>query len=449
MNNFVTRGLRSGIEKIRNNHQLGYTLLVALVIFASFVFVVIQFTSIARDAQDRLVNVRVGSIHDTFAAFINHTSFSDAEQLSRALTQIAQSNQTIREFVVVAFEENEPIIIAALNPERIGENDTRFNFLYSLARTDTNQSFTVETANEEERLFQTIRAVKGTQDEIVGAIRTTQTLSEADRAINASIRNSLIIFTIIVVVVLLLFFRFAKILDYAVLYTRLKEVDQLKDDFVAMASHELRTPLTVIRGYMEYIRKSEGLNDEEREFARRIDVSTVQLEELVSDILDVSRIEQGRMTFDFEHVDLSDAAKEQAESLRAKAKEKGLTLEFHASEKILICADQGRLRQVLTNIIGNAVKYTKEGSVTVTVAQKGLNAELRVRDTGIGIGAEEQKQLFAKFYRIQNEETKDIRGTGLGLWLTKTIITTMKGEIAVESIEGVGTQFIVTFPRVT
>jgi signal transduction histidine kinase len=216
-----------------------------------------------------------------------------------------------------------------------------------------------------------------------------------------------------------------------------------------MASHELRTPLSIIRGYVEFIQTAPNLTEETKGYATKIDVSARDLDLLVGDILDVNKIEQGRMSFKFEVINPFEIIDNIVSSLVLPAKDKGLLVSFNASDankEAKISVDRERLKQVLVNIIGNAVKYTKTGEVKVTQYVEDRKLYIRVSDTGVGMSADEQKRLFEKFYRIRTKETEDIRGTGLGLWITGQIIKEMKGSISVESIKGVGSHFIVSFP---
>jgi signal transduction histidine kinase len=131
-------------------------------------------------------------------------------------------------------------------------------------------------------------------------------------------------------------------------------------------------------------------------------------------------------------------------------KQKGLNLTLtHTLKDTRINVDPNKFRQLMINLIGNAIKYTPKGDVKVTAEQKESRVYFRISDSGIGISAEEQKNLFQKFYRVKNSETSEIRGTGLGLWITKQIVELMDGHINVESIKGVGTHFIVDFPVVS
>jgi signal transduction histidine kinase len=170
--------------------------------------------------------------------------------------------------------------------------------------------------------------------------------------------------------------------------------------------------------------------------------SNERLEGLVEDLLNVSRIDQGRLPVVLQSVEIEPIIRDIVSQLKVKADEKGLTLDYtEAIVKLpLVSADPERLTQVLINLIGNSVKYTEAGSVKVTALVKNGLVEVKIVDTGIGMSAEEQKNLFQKFYRVQNEKTGKIVGTGLGLWITKQIIELMKGVITIESMEGVGTQ---------
>ncbi len=136
--------------------------------------------------------------------------------------------------------------------------------------------------------------------------------------------------------------------------------------------------------------------------------------------------------------------------LKLQADEKNLNLIYtpHTDKLPLINVDEDRFRQVLINLIGNAIKYTKEGSIEVITEEKAKTLEIKVKDTGMGMSAEERKRLFEKFYRVRSKETQKITGTGLGLWITKQIIELMRGTITVDSIENVGTQATLRFPVV-
>jgi signal transduction histidine kinase len=262
-------------------------------------------------------------------------------------------------------------------------------------------------------------------------------------------RNASFYILMLTVVITIFFLSITiRLWDYVVLYKKIKEVDQMKDEFISIASHELRTPLTSIKGYASLL--SEGnygkITDKRMlEGLDRIMSSTNRLENLVEDLLNVSRIEQGRLSVEMKAIETQPIVEEMISQLSVTAQQKDLKLvyEKEAGKLPLVSADPERFKQVLINLIGNSIKYTETGSVTVSEEIKDGKLRLRISDTGIGISPEGQRNLFQKFYRVQSEKTQSIQGTGLGLWITKQIVELMSGNIYLESMEGRGTQITV------
>ena len=433
------------IEKIKKHPQLFWTIFVSIVITVGFVIVAQLFVSIAQDAQERLINVRIGSIQDSLSEFVDLSEESRAK-IDSAIVNLMKTNPTILDFTFYIKTEEGLKIFTSSTKEKIGTVATDIGLPAQLALSDNKNSYTFEIQNSDERLYQTFRAIQK-EGEVIGLIETTQTLSQADLIVEQNIQRGLVVFIFILLFVMFLFFRHSKIIDYTMLYKDLKEVDQLKDDFISMASHELKTPLTVIRGYSEYITEAQEIPDEYKEYARRIDVSSKQLAQLVEDMLDVSRLEQGRMSFDMKKILVPDFIKNILPNFETLARTKNLALvfEYDGLKYSYIQADENKLQQILTNVIGNAIKYTQQGEVKIKLSNIENKLEIRVSDTGIGMSEEERKNLFDKFYRIKNSDTKEIKGTGLGLWITKQLIEKMGGTIAVESIKGVGTHIVIVF----
>lgn len=445
MSLFDTRTLSRGLAKIFANPQLWLTVFVAVAIFVSFIYIANRFSTIAQDAQDRLVNVRVGSLQDAFAP-LSALYIRDPEKLSLYMRDMADRNPTIVEFLAVEKIGDAWIITSALNEAQRGTNLVGYDFVLSLAVAEPEQSFTVEEVLGGKRFFRTARAILSEDKQTLGVLLTRQSLSEADRQIAGNIQTSFFILFGILLLLLFLFFHHARIIDYTELYRRLKEVDQLKDDFVGMVSHELRSPLTIIRGYVAEL-KEKGVHAENApELLKRIDDAAQAQNMLIADILDVARIEQGRLEYAIKDFDPAPVIQSVAEGLSPAASAKGLAVAVQVPSGILITADEGRLRQVVTNFVSNAVKYSDKGQITISGKSDGKNFVLRVSDTGIGMSAEDVKKLFGKFYRVPGDRVRKEVGTGLGLWITKQIVEAMKGTVSVESIQGVGSHFIVTLP---
>lgn len=446
MYNELILRIKRGWQKMIDNPQLFYTIFVALVISGAFLFIGERFYRIAEDAQNQLTHVRTSLMHSVFSEFAKENWEEDF--LNRHIEGLMYKNKTITHFYVFDAKMETVLAGAGQPAAEVALEDV---VLIEAARARPGQSFTSEVRYKNERAFLSWEAVTGPQGASpLGFVVSQQTMSQADQQIADQIRNGFIILAVVIALVMLLFLRHAKLIDYHALYRKMKEVNQMKDDFISMASHELRTPLTVIRGYAEMIRDDSKELPELFVYAEKINIAALQLDNLVEDMLNVSRLEQGRMEFDMEKTDIGKIAFDVAESFEISAKNKGLEIKTKCpKEAFYSSVDVAKTRQVLINLIGNAVKYTPKGDISVSVKEKDKRIEIIVEDTGVGLTSEEQKLLFNKFVRIQNDDTRDIRGTGLGLWITKQIVENMEGEITLESMKGVGSRFTVSFPSLT
>jgi len=238
----------------------------------------------------------------------------------------------------------------------------------------------------------------------------------------------------------------------AIQKAKLYDDDHAKSEFVSIASHELLTPISAIQGYLSMIleEKMGKVDPQARGYLEKVYSSTKRLRFLVKDLLSVSRIESGKMKVDLQSLDLVKTIDETIDQLQFLADEKHLKLHFNKPYSSLpsVLADSDRLMEVLINLIGNSIKYTPEGSVTISVDSLHSGNFLRVdiTDTGIGMSKEAQAHLFEKFYRIDSPETTGITGTGLGLFITKSIVEKMGGNVSVKSKQGEGSTFSINLP---
>ncbi|OGQ81522.1 MAG: hypothetical protein A3G40_07290 [Deltaproteobacteria bacterium RIFCSPLOWO2_12_FULL_57_22] len=232
---------------------------------------------------------------------------------------------------------------------------------------------------------------------------------------------------------------------------RLRELDKMKSDFVSNVSHELRTPLTSIKGSVDNMIDgiTGPLNEKQNRYLTRIKSNADRLTRLINNILDLSRIEAGRINLKPATLALVPLAQEVAESIRPAAAEKLISLEVVSPDADPTAwADRDKITQVLTNLIGNAVKFTpSHGKVRVAIQRNGAQwMKVSVTDTGPGIPSDETGKIFDRFYQIAPAEKQKARGTGLGLAISKTLVEMHGGKIWLESGTGAGSTFSFTLP---
>ena len=225
-----------------------------------------------------------------------------------------------------------------------------------------------------------------------------------------------------------------------------EEANRMKSEFLANMSHELRTPLNGILGFAELL-EMELQDPAQHEYAQTIRTSGEHLLALVTDVLDLAKIEAGRMDFDLSPVELPALLSEIVALQRGHAQTKNLALEFDESNlPPVVFVDKVRLRQILLNLTSNALKFTEQGIVTVRAFSEGSRVRIEVQDTGVGIKPEDQHLIFEKFRQSESFVTRSHQGTGLGLTLAKELVEHMGGEIGVTSTPDVGSTFYVVLP---
>jgi len=257
---------------------------------------------------------------------------------------------------------------------------------------------------------------------------------------------------------------------------KLKEADRLKSEFLGFASHQVKSPMNVVKGYAQLIYDGTygSVSEKVKETAKKIKTSADRLIALVNNLLDLRKIEEGKMEFNFKEVDIVHLVMEMVDEYRIITSEKGLEIKFGSSEQsIKIKADEEKIRQVIQNLIDNSIKYTDQGYIKVSVSEEGQSPKkelqhsnilknvgmsdapltssaftlIKVEDTGRGISKELQQKLFSRF--VRDEKTKrEIQGTGLGLYIAKEIVEAHHGKIWSESEgENKGSRFYVKLPK--
>jgi signal transduction histidine kinase len=236
-------------------------------------------------------------------------------------------------------------------------------------------------------------------------------------------------------------------------YENLKELHKLKDDFLSVASHELRTPMTIIKSYLWMLKegKAGNLNIKQQEYITKAADGTKRMIRLINEMLNVSQLEQGGMSFDIRKINVCRIVDEVLSGLELKIEEKGLSADVHKEkEKAYVYADEPKLREVLVNLVSNAIKFTDHGGITLEIAESPSTVRVSITDTGRGITKDDQLRLFHKFGRLDYsyQTVAETSGTGLGLYIVKLYVEGMDGEVGVHSDGlGRGSTFWFTLPK--
>ncbi len=242
-----------------------------------------------------------------------------------------------------------------------------------------------------------------------------------------------------------------------------KQDETRRSEFISTASHEMRTPIAAIEGYLALTLnpKVSGIDDRAKTYLQKAHYATQQLSQLFQDLLTISRAEDNRLASYPTVVEIGEIVGRLADGAKFGAEQKGLQINYLISDKneirggkvvrpfYFVFVDPNRIREVLHNLVDNAIKYTQEGSIALALTGNEGVVQIQVQDTGVGIPEEDIPHLFQKFYRVDNSMTRTVGGTGLGLYICRKIVEMYQGRIWVESHLGKGSTFFINLPRLT
>lgn len=384
--------------------------------------------------------------------FLNlRADLSDTALTQQAIEQISSQIKEVTEISVFTPGTKGFQVIASTNKEILGLNfESAENAAVLAGNKIVTKQIIDRTKKPVERSFVSSLPVVGANNVKTNLIIVKLQPSETDTLAQKNLQQSLVILAFLVLIILLLLANQIRLSQYPAMYKKLEDIDKMKDEFISVASHELKTPLASAKGYSEML--LDGLtgkiDDKAKSHLEKILISVQRLDVLVNELLDVSRLQQDRMQFDMQPVDVHQIVENVVNISGEEAERKRLRLDIeHPKTPLpLVFSDPEKFQQVLENIISNSIKYTFKGGVRVSY--KIINDKLRVsvKDTGIGMSEQDTKRVFEKFYRIKNEKTMNVPGTGLGLWIAREIMRHMNGEIDFVSIEGKGSEFFLTLP---
>ena len=433
--------LSRGWAQVRNNTKLLFICVVLFIFPLLFVVVLERFYAVADANIQTMDNNAIGMYQDSVAV----TSAQAIENAQEVIEQVVATNPDItdtRIYKTIAPDTVE--VIYSLEADLVGSTTTT-PLLLRTTLQETGQTFTTTVYRGSNRSVQAARAMP-TSDNTTLYLYSEHSRSSIDTVLAQRKQDAYIALTVIFVFLISLAYWISRQSDWENKYSRLSATLAERDLFSNMIAHEFRTPLTAIKGYASFLQESTTLSAEEQRFADTIRESAERLVLLVNDFLEVARIQSGRMTLELTEVDVRTPIKRVVDSLRQEAEHKGLELSYTAGlQPQPLNTDQNRFVQILTNIISNSIKYTNKGSVTISCETERGGIVIRVKDTGMGISAEDQEKLFTPFSRVGGVEKTATTGTGLGMWITKQMIELLGGTIAIESIKDVGTHAVLHF----
>jgi signal transduction histidine kinase len=440
-----------GVGFVKENPWIIYSLFLIFIVPLAFYFNTYLTISRFEDNLNEVIRSKAALAED-IVKFIAQDLVDDPAKMEQLILETKALNQDVGDFKIFTFNKEKEIFqISASNlSDEVGKeiDNTKENFYHWLAWREPEDNISYVSYGQNGREWNVIETLKDSAGTKKALILISFPLREFDRMNSQAEWLSYGIMTLTILIVLLLTANNVRLFGYAVTLTKLKEVDAMKDTFISMASHELKAPLVSMKGNVEFLKEEvfSKLDETGKHYIDNIGISTDRMGMLVNDILEVSRLEGNRIPIKLDQVDPRGLIEKSVEEVRPQAEAKKLDLVYAPVALPKVKADPDRVKQIVINLISNAVKYTLRGEVKVTTEVKEKELWVVVADTGVGISAEDLQKLFQKFSRVYNEETKTVSGTGLGLWISRELAQKMGGDITVESIRGVGSHFTLRLP---
>lgn len=435
-------------SKLEIVYSVGVIVAIPLLLAVNTILLVRSTRSAFNQELRRKSDLVNSTIAETSAKDIQDKNFSE---LSDMLTEIEQSQPAIRQTQVFTKDDGQVALVANGvdgNIEMTASRQSQINLAYE--RKQPIAQFINISDNGRASQAWNVATPVIVNDEVIAVVNSSILTTDADETIDAAYTTSFIVMVVSILVIVVLLFRHFRLVGYVQLLAKQKELNQTMSDFLSVATHELKAPTSIIKGYLSNVMDGTfgPIDDKVHEQLETALGQTDRLNTLVYDLLNVSRIDQGHVEYNITEVDSSKILTTIVQNYKMPAEQKGLTLNLQTlPSPIPVKVDEGRLQEIFTNLIDNAIKYTKQGSVSITQTEKDGYIVTSIRDTGFGMSPEARKRLFQRFYRIKTDQTQNIGGTGLGLWIIKQYTEAMGGSIEVESLEGTGSNFIVSFPK--
>jgi signal transduction histidine kinase len=436
----------------RERREIIYSIITIILIPLLFVFNTVLITNKIQDDTNRNVRRNADEVNGVLAESLRSSiEFKNYILATGQIRAVNKQQPSIGSIFVVTRSNDKYTVVAntAGAPTTLNHSDSlQLSIVFDRARSVAERIDLHSSDGSITKGWHVITPLVGSNQSVEAAVSTNVSTSDTQSLIDSTLSTSFVVTGISVVFILVLLFRHFRFAGYADLLRKQKMVNQTMTDFLSVATHELKAPMTVTKGYIANILEGDYgvVSQQIVEPLNTVMAQTDRLNSLVQDLLNVSHIEQGKITVTNQVVVMKPIIVGLLHDYTERAQAKGLQLVYNPPSDPKVFADPGRVQEIMTNLIDNAIKYTPSGTVTITHRQHGNMTITSVVDTGPGMTSEESDRLFQRFYRVKNDSTQGIPGTGLGLWIIKQYITLMNGKITVNSIVGVGTEFTVELP---
>jgi signal transduction histidine kinase len=435
--------LARGFFILRSHSKLWLVLAFAVLFPVVFLSFYISDTRASEANLSTVILKKITAVHDATEVAI--ISGVDLDLWLKALRD-KQDDITRFEIVVEDAQSGDLSILLNAFSEDVGEIvDNTAAFKSALIEPGTTYIYQYVVGDSYRE--QAFRAVRSSDGRLL-YIFTEHDFTLLYNLFKARANKPILLLGALFIFLLLVAYWLARQINYEDLHTKATATLKERDTFTSSLVHELRAPLTAMRGYASMIEESGAVPLTEREYATKIRQSTSRLVALVNDFLEAARIQSGQLPITISSCDAAELLERVVGAAQPNALEKKLVLALRLpGEVVQIETDAKRLEQILTNIVSNAIKYTAAGSVTLSLKKDFRSAIFTIADTGSGISAEDQRKLFNPFVRVGDKsQMEQVTGTGLGMWITRQLVSQLSGSIEIESIKDVGTHVIIKLP---
>lgn len=433
-----------GFLHLRQHSELWFVAVLAIALPALLLYLTVSVLTTAQSTNTSTEKARVATIQSVIETVLLAGDHNSQALLTKLVADLPQEHNDIRTLSIVT-ETKDGLKFFVAPDGTSGTAVLKADELYRVALTNPGESFIFEVQADGERRWRVYRAVENGDARFY--IYSEHSLAAVDARFASQVLVSYGLLALIVVFLLIFAYWSARQVDYKARYGVSQNALREHELFTSTIVHELRAPLTALRGYASMIQEAADVPPTYRTHADQIKRSAARLIVLVSDYLEVTKLRSGTSTTALAPVNIVQIIEQVVAELRPSAIEKRLSLAVDAPSVVTISSNEKFFTQISTNLLSNAIKYTEAGSIVITVTEEQRAVEMRIRDTGTGMSAEDQKRLFAPFSRVGNTATQSITGSGLGMWITKLMVEQLGGTIGVESIKGVGTHVVVRFKK--